>query len=65
MWQNLSNLLKYGNISQTDPYVEISVKQRHLWQNQSILPIYGNITQANPYIAISVNVTHTWQFWYN
>ena len=47
---------------QTDPYVEISVKQRLLWQNQSNLPIYGNINQIDPYVAISVNMTNTWQF---
>ena len=55
-----SNRLKCVNISQTHPYVETSVKRRHLWRNQSILHIYGNISQTDPFIEISVKLIHMW-----
>ena len=59
-----SNLTKCGKISQTDPYVAVSVKLTHMCSYQSNTKC-GKIIQTNQYVAISVKLTNIFPYHLN
>ena len=68
MWEYQSKLLKCDKVSETDPYVAISVKlnnicpylvkPNYIWENQSNRTKCSKISETDPYVAISFKLSH-------